>query len=196
MILVLTILTVVGKVVTCSFGTFLAGYPGRVALPVGLGKAQIGEFSFIIANLGRTSGVASETLYPIAVGVSLVTAFLTPYLLRSASVVTAALTRHRFAAIIILVVLSGLASAGTITATDVGWALLRVSMFMATALLLGLFFVPRLLTFVASFKRSEMLTVTVLGLAFGQAGKDHQNNDGGNVFDNKDTEDNLSKQFA
>jgi len=92
-ILFLTALTVVGKIVSCSFGTFLAGYPGQVALPVGLGMAQIGEFSFIIANLGRTSGVTSGTLYPIAVAVSSVTTLLTPYLLRSAHAATAALTR-------------------------------------------------------------------------------------------------------
>lgn len=92
-ILLLTLLTVVGKVASCSFGTFLAGYPGRVALPVGLGKAQIGEFSFIIANLGRTSGVTSGALYPIVVAVSSVTTFLTPYLLRSAHTMTAALAR-------------------------------------------------------------------------------------------------------
>jgi K+:H+ antiporter len=92
-ILFLTALTVVGKIVSCSFGTFLAGYPGQVALPVGLGMAQIGEFSFIIANLGRTSGVTSGTLYPIAVAVSSVTTLLTPYLLRSAHTATAALTR-------------------------------------------------------------------------------------------------------
>ncbi|MGH7964352.1 MAG: cation:proton antiporter, partial [Candidatus Binatia bacterium] len=92
-ILLITVLTIVGKVVSCSFGTFLAGYPGQVALPVGLGMAQIGEFSFIIANLGRTSGVTSGTLYPLAVAVSAVTTLLTPYLLRSAHAVTAALTR-------------------------------------------------------------------------------------------------------
>ena len=89
----ITLITVVGKIVSCAFGTFLAGYPGQVALPVGLGMAQIGEFSFIIANLGRTSGVTGATLYPIAVIVSSVTTFLTPYLLRSAHAVTALLGR-------------------------------------------------------------------------------------------------------
>jgi monovalent cation:H+ antiporter-2, CPA2 family len=60
---------------------------------VGMGLAQIGEFSFIIANLGRTSGVTSGALYPIAVAVSLMTTLVTPYLLRSAHAVTAVLTR-------------------------------------------------------------------------------------------------------
>ena len=92
-VLFITLITVAGKIVSCSFGTFLAGYPGQVALPVGLGMAQIGEFSFIIANLGRTSGVTGGALYPIAVIVSSLTTFLTPYLLRSAHAVTALLGR-------------------------------------------------------------------------------------------------------
>jgi CPA2 family monovalent cation:H+ antiporter-2 len=92
-LLLLTVITVVGKLVSCSAGVFLAGYPGQVALPVGLGMAQIGEFSFIIANLGRTSGVTSGTLYPIAVALSAVTTLLTPYLLRSAHSIADMLAR-------------------------------------------------------------------------------------------------------
>jgi CPA2 family monovalent cation:H+ antiporter-2 len=92
-VLFITLITVLGKIVSCSFGTFLGGYPVQVALPVGLGMAQIGEFSFIIANLGRSAGVTSGALYPIAVAVSSITTFLTPYLLRSAHAVTAMLGR-------------------------------------------------------------------------------------------------------
>jgi CPA2 family monovalent cation:H+ antiporter-2 len=92
-VLFVTLLTMAGKMVGCSFGTFLAGYPGRVAVPVGIGMAQIGEFSFIIANLGRTTGVTGAALYPIAVIVSSVTAFLTPNLLRSVHKLTALLAR-------------------------------------------------------------------------------------------------------
>lgn len=86
-----------------------------------------------------------------------------------AQIILGILAVEDIAAIIILVVLSGLASAGAITVGDVGWALLRVCMFMATALLVGISSIPRLLTFVASFQRSEMLTISVLGLAFGLA---------------------------
>jgi CPA2 family monovalent cation:H+ antiporter-2 len=92
-ILMIVALTVVGKITSCSVGTFLAGYPGSIAIPVGLGMAQIGEFSFIIANLGRSSGVTDAALYPIAVAVSSLTTFLTPYLLRSAHTTTALLAR-------------------------------------------------------------------------------------------------------
>jgi CPA2 family monovalent cation:H+ antiporter-2 len=47
-----------------------------------MGLAQIGEFSFIIASLGVSLGVTSDFLYPVAVAVSAVTTFLTPYLIR------------------------------------------------------------------------------------------------------------------
>ena len=64
-------------------GTFLAGHDRRTSLRVGMSLSQVGEFSFIIAALGLSLGVTSEFLYPIAVAVSAVTTFSTPYLLRS-----------------------------------------------------------------------------------------------------------------
>lgn len=83
-IAVITVAVVVGKVLTCSLGTFVAGSDGRTSLRVGMGLAQIGEFSFIIAALGVSLRVTSDFLYPIAVAVSAITTFLTPYLIRAA----------------------------------------------------------------------------------------------------------------
>jgi CPA2 family monovalent cation:H+ antiporter-2 len=83
-IAVLTIAVVIGKVVTCSLGTFAAGHSGRTSMRVGMGLAQIGEFSFIIASLGLTLKVTSEFLYPIVVAVSAITTLLTPYLIKLA----------------------------------------------------------------------------------------------------------------
>ncbi len=82
-ILIITVAVVIGKVVTCSFGTFIAGNDTRTSLRVGMGLAQIGEFSFIIAALGLNLGVTSKFLYPIAVMVSVITTLLTPYLIKS-----------------------------------------------------------------------------------------------------------------
>ena len=82
-ITIVTIAVVVGKVMTCSFGSFVAGNDGRTSLRVGMGLAQIGEFSFVIASLGLTLKVTSSFLYPVAVAVSALTTFLTPYLIRS-----------------------------------------------------------------------------------------------------------------
>ncbi|MCW5557027.1 MAG: cation:proton antiporter [Verrucomicrobiae bacterium] len=84
-IVLITLAVIVGKVVTCAFGTFLAGNDPKTSLRVGMGLAQIGEFSFIIASLGLSLKVTSGFLYPIAVAVSAITTLCTPYLIRSAS---------------------------------------------------------------------------------------------------------------
>jgi len=81
-IVVLSLLVVAGKVLTCSFGVFAGGRDLRTSLRVGMGLAQIGEFSFIIATLGLSLKVTSDFLYPIAVTVSVITTLVTPYLIR------------------------------------------------------------------------------------------------------------------
>ncbi|PTQ89691.1 cation:proton antiporter [Agitococcus lubricus] len=83
-IIVITVAVVVGKVVSCSVGAFVAGQDGRTSMRIGMGLAQIGEFSFIIASLGITLHVTSDFLYPIAVAVAAITTLLTPYLIRGA----------------------------------------------------------------------------------------------------------------
>ncbi|MDF3981466.1 cation:proton antiporter [Luteibacter sp. PPL201] len=92
-ITIVTVAVVVGKVVTCSFGSFVAGNGGRTSLRVGMGLAQIGEFSFVIASLGLSLKVTSGFLYPVAVAVSAITTFLTPYLIRASDPLAAALGR-------------------------------------------------------------------------------------------------------
>lgn len=83
-IIVITTVVVLGKIVSCTLGTFAAGNDARTSLRVGMGLAQIGEFSFIIASLGLALGVTSHFLYPVAVAVSAITTLLTPYLIKSA----------------------------------------------------------------------------------------------------------------
>ncbi|KJV33204.1 cation:proton antiporter [Luteibacter yeojuensis] len=92
-ITIVTIAVVVGKVVTCSFGSFVAGNDGRTSLRVGMGLAQIGEFSFVIATLGLSLKVTSNFLYPVAVAVSAITTFLTPYLIRMSDPLASGLSR-------------------------------------------------------------------------------------------------------
>ncbi|WP_267221766.1 cation:proton antiporter [Dyella silvae] len=93
-ILVVTAVVVLGKVITCGFGTFVAGNDGRTSLRVGMGLAQIGEFSFVIASLGATLKVTSSFLYPVAVAVSAVTTFLTPYLIRASDPLASGLAKR------------------------------------------------------------------------------------------------------
>lgn len=82
-IAIITVVVVVGKVLSNSLGSFLAGNNTRTSLKIGMGLAQIGEFSFIIAALGLSLKVTSDFLYPIAVAVSALTTFFTPYLIKS-----------------------------------------------------------------------------------------------------------------
>ncbi|QVM91423.1 cation:proton antiporter [Pseudomonas entomophila] len=83
-IVVITLAVVLGKMLSCGMGAFIAGNDGRTSLRVGMGLSQIGEFSFIIAALGMTLQVTSDFLYPVAVAVSAITTLLTPYLIRAA----------------------------------------------------------------------------------------------------------------
>ena len=83
-IAVITLAVVLGKMLSCGMGAFIAGNDGRTSLRVGMGLSQIGEFSFIIAALGMTLQVTSDFLYPVAVAVSAITTLLTPYLIRAA----------------------------------------------------------------------------------------------------------------
>jgi CPA2 family monovalent cation:H+ antiporter-2 len=80
--LVLTIL--VGQAVFGSISFMLGGESLRSAMRCGFSMAQIGEFSFIIASLGLSLGVISDFLYPVVVAVSVITTFLTPYMIRLA----------------------------------------------------------------------------------------------------------------
>nr|WP_272903847.1 cation:proton antiporter [Pseudomonas petrae] len=83
-IAVITVAVVLGKMISCGLGAFIAGNDGKTSLRVGMGLSQIGEFSFIIAALGMTLQVTSDFLYPVAVAVSAITTLLTPYLIRAA----------------------------------------------------------------------------------------------------------------
>jgi len=75
---------IIGKTLACSLGIFVVGHDARTALRSGLGMAQIGEFSFVIATLGLSLGVISDFIYPIAVAVSVLCMAASPYLTRSA----------------------------------------------------------------------------------------------------------------
>ena len=84
----ISIVVIVGQVLGNTFGTVVAGHDLRTAFRVGTGLSQIGEFSFVIATLGLTLGVTDPSLYPIVIGVALVTTIFTPCLIRCADGVT------------------------------------------------------------------------------------------------------------
>lgn len=82
LILVISLFTIIGKIISTSFGAVVSGQTPTHSIQVGMGLAQIGEFSFIIANLGLALKVINEEIYPIIVAVSLVTTFTTPFFIR------------------------------------------------------------------------------------------------------------------
>lgn len=82
-VLVLSGVILVGQPLSSMLGALLSGQPLRIAVRAGMSLSQIGEFSFIIATLGLTLKVTSEMLYPIAVAVSAITTFTTPYMIKA-----------------------------------------------------------------------------------------------------------------
>ena len=82
-VLVMTIL--IGQSTLGSLSFMLGGESLKSAMRCGFSMAQIGEFSFIIASLGLSLGVISDFLYPVVVAVSVITTFLTPYMIRFAT---------------------------------------------------------------------------------------------------------------
>ncbi|CDB11569.1 cation:proton antiporter [Bacteroides sp. ET489] len=83
-ILVITLAVIVGQSLFGTLGVLLSGQPLKTAMQCGFSLTQIGEFAFIIASLGVSLNVTSHFLYPIVVAVSVITTFLTPYMIRLA----------------------------------------------------------------------------------------------------------------
>jgi CPA2 family monovalent cation:H+ antiporter-2 len=82
LILVITLITIIGKLITTGLGAFLTGQSVNTSLRVGFSMAQIGEFSFIIVGLGIALKAIRPSLSPIIVAVSAITTFTTPYFIR------------------------------------------------------------------------------------------------------------------
>ena len=84
-ILCLVLTIIVGQSVFGTISFMLGGQSLKSAMRCGFSMAQIGEFSFIIASLGLSLGVIGDFLYPVVVAVSVITTFLTPYMIRLAT---------------------------------------------------------------------------------------------------------------
>ena len=75
-------LTLFSKIIWTTLGALLSGQPLKQSVYVGMSMGQIGEFAFIVATLGLSLGVISDFLFSVAVGVSAITTFTTPYLIK------------------------------------------------------------------------------------------------------------------
>ena len=92
-VVVLTVLVMVGKIVFVTVATFLSGAGSRTAVQTGMSMAQVGEFSFIIAGAGVSTGAIASWFYPIMIAVSAITTLTTPWLIRFAGPVAAWIDR-------------------------------------------------------------------------------------------------------
>ncbi len=82
-VILISVVTVLGQSFSTTLGALISGQPLKSSVQAGMSLSQIGEFSFIIATLGLTLKVTSEFLYPIAVAVSAITTFTSPYMIRA-----------------------------------------------------------------------------------------------------------------
>ena len=89
LVLAVTLLTVVARPLACAFGLVAVGHSGRNGLKAGLALIPVGEFAFVMIQIGRSSNAVAEKFYALAVGVSLATAVVGPLITRrSDSIVT------------------------------------------------------------------------------------------------------------
>lgn len=72
------------KITTGTVSALLIGNSLRPSILTGLGLAQIGEFSFVLAIAGRASGLISEAFYQIFLSSSVVTMLMTPFIVNAA----------------------------------------------------------------------------------------------------------------
>lgn len=93
-IFVITVAVIVGQACFGTLGVLLSGQPLKMAMQCGFSLTQIGEFAFIIASLGVSLHVTSHFLYPIVVAVSVITTFLTPYMIRLADPASTFVDNH------------------------------------------------------------------------------------------------------
>jgi monovalent cation:H+ antiporter-2, CPA2 family len=82
LILGLVSIVFIGKFAIITPLVRLFGYPLKTALIAGLGLAQIGEFSFVLASEGQALGLVSRRVYLLLLGTTAVTLVVTPFILR------------------------------------------------------------------------------------------------------------------
>lgn len=83
-ITIISFIVIFGQIIFASLGVILSGQPLKTAMQTGFTLVQVGEFSFILAQFGESIGVTEKYLYPVIVAVSVITTFLTPYIIKLA----------------------------------------------------------------------------------------------------------------
>lgn len=83
-ILIVTVVSMGGILVFSTSGALLTGQGVKNSIHIGFSLAQLGEFAFIIAKQGCDLGVMRDFIYPVIIAVSVITTFITPYMIKAA----------------------------------------------------------------------------------------------------------------
>ena len=77
-------LIVFGKAAIIALIARSLGRPSVHAIACGISLAQVGEFGVVIAGIGKASGLINDDLFRLIVSTTIITLFLTPFLIRFA----------------------------------------------------------------------------------------------------------------
>ena len=124
----------------------LMGWSGTEA--IFLGAALSISSSAIIVKVLRDTGMLHERHGRLIVGILVV---------------------EDFAAVILLSLLSGVATSGTANLSEIPGLLVRLSMFLVCALFMGALVAPWIIRFVARFRSREVMLIVSLAMCFGLA---------------------------
>lgn len=97
-VLIMVALIIFGKFVVWTGIVRLFGYPIWTAVTIAVGLTQIGEISYVLVQVARSSGMVGNDIYNATLAASLVTILLNAVLVRQAPSVLARMRRKRYAA--------------------------------------------------------------------------------------------------
>lgn len=91
-VILLTLAIIVGKMLIAGLAAVLLGYPRRTGFLVGIYLAQVGEFSFIVAQSGYDYGLIGGLMYQGFLAASILTMIMTPFLMLAGPILVSRLS--------------------------------------------------------------------------------------------------------
>jgi len=94
LIIVLVFLLMLGKIILTACSVLITGYSLLTALLTGMFLSQVGEFSFVLAQLGLNEKLLNKYYYQLFLAVAVITMAVTPFLIASSRTVSEWIRRH------------------------------------------------------------------------------------------------------
>ena len=94
LVAIVTLLTLIARPLACAFGLVAIGHSSRNSLKAGLALIPVGEFAFVMIQVGKSANILPEIFYALAIGVSLATAVIGPLLTRRSDSICAWIEAH------------------------------------------------------------------------------------------------------